>query len=74
VSETSGQVWNKEDLPLVDKDQLREHLNKLNMYKLMRHDEMHLQRLREMTGVIVRSFLIIFESSWWLADTPEDWK
>lgn len=36
VPETSGKVRSKEDLPLVDKDQVREHSNKLDIYKLMR--------------------------------------
>lgn len=29
VPETSGKVWSKEDLPLVEEDQIREHVNEL---------------------------------------------
>lgn len=38
VSETCGKVWRKEDLPLVEKEHVWEHLNKLDIYKLMRLD------------------------------------
>ncbi|KAK4816298.1 LOW QUALITY PROTEIN: hypothetical protein QYF61_014596 [Mycteria americana] len=33
--ETSGKVWSKEDLPWVEQDQIREHLNKLDIHKSM---------------------------------------
>lgn len=74
VSETCGKVWRKEDLHLVEKDHIREYLNKLDICKLKRLDKMHLQNVGELTDVIVRSFLIIFESLCWLAEVPEVWK
>lgn len=59
---------------MVEKDHIREYLNKLDIYKLKRLDKMHLQNVGELTDVIVRSFLIIFESLCWLAEVPEVWK
>ena len=35
ASETRGQVRSKEDLPLVEEDQVREHLNKVSRWDLM---------------------------------------
>jgi len=35
ASETRGQVWSKEYLPLVEEDQVREHLNKVSPWDLM---------------------------------------
>lgn len=35
-------VWNKDDLPLVEEDQVREHLNRLDIQKSMGSDRMHL--------------------------------
>lgn len=60
-------VWRK-DLPLVEKDHIREYLNKLDIYKSVRLEEMHLQSMGELTDVVVRSFLIAFESLCWLAE------
>lgn len=36
IFEPNGKVWSKEDLPSVEEDQVREHLNKLNTPKCMR--------------------------------------
>lgn len=35
ASETRGQVWSKKDLPLVEEDQVREHLNKVSPWDLI---------------------------------------
>ena len=35
-------VWNKDDLPLVEEDQVRKHLNRLDIQKSMGPDRMHL--------------------------------
>jgi len=32
---TTGKFWSKEDLPWVEQDQVREHLNKLDIHKSM---------------------------------------
>ena len=50
--ETRGNVWTKEDLPLVEKDQVREYLSKLDMHKSMSSDGIHLGVLRELVDVI----------------------
>ena len=41
-----GKVWSKEDTPLVEEDQVREHLNKLDICKSMEPDGLHSQILR----------------------------
>lgn len=52
--EMNGKIWSKEDLFLVEKDQIREHLNKLEKRKSVEPDGMHHQVLRELGNVIVR--------------------
>ena len=42
VSETRGKAWSKEDIPLVEEDQVREYLSKLDIHKSMVPDGMHL--------------------------------
>ncbi|GAB0209397.1 mitochondrial enolase superfamily member 1 [Grus japonensis] len=39
--EVGGKVWRKEDLPLVEEDQVREHLGKFDIHKSMGSDGMH---------------------------------
>lgn len=46
--ETSGKVWSSEDLASVEKDQVREHLNKINVRKAMGPDRIYLWVLREL--------------------------
>lgn len=59
---------------LVGKYHFKEYLDKLDIYKLMTLDEMHLQSVGELNDVILRSFLIIFESLCCLAEMPKFWK
>jgi len=40
--ETNGKGWNKEDIPLVEEDQVKECLSKLDIQKSMAIDGMHL--------------------------------
>ena len=40
--EERGQIWRKEDLSLVEKDWVRDHLCKLDAFKSMGRDVMHL--------------------------------
>ncbi|GAB0208187.1 mitochondrial enolase superfamily member 1 [Grus japonensis] len=72
--EVEEKVWRKEDLPLVEEDQVREHLGKLDTHKSMGPDGMHPRVLRELAGVIARPLSIIFERSWRTGEVPEDWK
>lgn len=69
-----GKVWNKEDLPSVEKDQPREHLNKLNTYNSVRPDRLHPQVLRELADTIAKVFLTIFERLEQLVEVSEIWK
>ncbi|KAK4811992.1 hypothetical protein QYF61_022988 [Mycteria americana] len=41
VPETRGEGWSKEDVPLVEEDQVREYLSKLNIHKSVGPDGMH---------------------------------
>ncbi|GAB0190586.1 mitochondrial enolase superfamily member 1 [Grus japonensis] len=72
--EVGEKVWRKEDLPLVEEDQVREHLGKLDTHKSMDPDEMHPRVLRELADVIARPFSLIFERSWRTGEVPEDWR
>lgn len=54
-------VWCKEDVPLVEEDQVRESLSKLDIHQSMGPDRMHPQVLREIANVIMRPLLIIFD-------------
>lgn len=56
-------VWNRDDLPLVGKDQVREHLNRLDIQKSVGPDRMHLWVLMELANVTVRPLSIIFGKS-----------
>ena len=39
--EPREKAWKKEDLPLVEEDQVRDHLSELDTHKSMDSDEMH---------------------------------
>lgn len=72
VPETRGKFWSKALLSV--EDQVREHLNRLNIHKAMGPDGMPLQVLRELADVIARSLSIISERLWGLRESHEDWK
>ncbi|PKU44177.1 rna-directed dna polymerase from mobile element jockey- hypothetical protein [Limosa lapponica baueri] len=67
-------VWTKEDFPLVEEGQVREHLSKLDIRKSMVPDGMHPRALRELAEVIAGLLSIIFERSWRTGKVPEDWR
>jgi len=58
---------------LVKEDQIREHLNKLDMYKSMLR-EMYPEALRELANIIARPLVIIFARSWPSGDLPDYYK
>lgn len=65
--------WRKEDVALVEGDQVREYLSRLDIWKSIRPDGMHTWALRELADVISRPLLIIFDWSWRL-EVPKDWR
>ncbi|PKU38487.1 rna-directed dna polymerase from mobile element jockey-like [Limosa lapponica baueri] len=72
--EVTEKVWTKEDFALVEEDQEREQLNKLDICKSMGPDGMHLRVLRELAEVIAGPLSIIFERSWRTGELPEGWR
>ena len=68
--ETRANIWNKEELPLSEEDQVREHLSNLDAHKSMGPDGMQPQVLRELANVTASPLLIIFERSWHLREVP----
>ncbi|KFV78523.1 hypothetical protein N308_05958, partial [Struthio camelus australis] len=60
--------------PLVEEDQVRDLLSKLDIHKSMGPDGMHPRVLRELADVITRPLSIIMERSWRSGELPEDWK
>ncbi|KFV85509.1 hypothetical protein N308_10173, partial [Struthio camelus australis] len=60
--------------PLVEEDQVRDHLGKLDIHKSTGPDGMHPRVLRELVDVIARPLSILLERSWRSGEVPEDWK
>ncbi|XP_075779677.1 low molecular weight phosphotyrosine protein phosphatase isoform X1 [Pelodiscus sinensis] len=66
--------WDEDEQPLVGKEQVRNYLEKLTVYKYTGLDLMHLRVLRELANVIEEPLAIIFEKSWRLGEIPDNWK
>ncbi|KAK4828703.1 hypothetical protein QYF61_000541 [Mycteria americana] len=49
--ESHGKVWSKDNLPSVEENPVREHLNKLDIHMFMGPDGVHPQGLRELVNV-----------------------
>jgi len=71
--EVREKACRKEDLPLVEEDQVRNHLSQLDTHKSMGPDGKHPQVLRELADAIAEPLSIIFERSWRRGEVTQDW-
>ncbi|CAM5162260.1 unnamed protein product [Natator depressus] len=58
----------------IGKEQVKNYLDKLDVFKSPGPDEMHPRILKELTEEISEPLTIIFEKSWKTEEIPEDWK
>ncbi|KFV81059.1 hypothetical protein N308_12220, partial [Struthio camelus australis] len=62
------------DSPLVEEDQVREHLSRLDIHKSIGPPGMQPRVLRELADAIARPLSILLERSWRSGEVPEAWK
>ncbi|PKU38262.1 rna-directed dna polymerase from mobile element jockey-like [Limosa lapponica baueri] len=72
ILETRGKIWREEYFPSVEEDWISD-LAKLDIYKSMGLDEIHLRVLREVADVTAGPLSIIFKRSWG-TEVPEAWR
>ncbi|CAM2109003.1 unnamed protein product [Caretta caretta] len=60
--------------PSVEKEVVRDYLEKLDVHKSMGPDELHPRMLKELAAVIAEPLAIIFENSWRSGEVLDDWK
>jgi len=72
--EVREEAWRKDDLPLVEEDQVRDHLSKLNTFKFMGPKGIHPQVLRKLVDVTAEPLYIIFGRSWRTREVCKDWR
>ncbi|CAM4525312.1 unnamed protein product [Lepidochelys kempii] len=73
-SASSSTAWGGGDQPSVEKEVVRDYLEKLDEHKSMGPDELHLRVLKELGDVIAEPLAIIFENSWRLGEVPDNRK
>ncbi|CAM4575187.1 unnamed protein product [Lepidochelys kempii] len=67
-------AWGGGDQPSVEKEVVRDYLEKLDEPKSMGLDALHPRLLKELADVIAEPLAIIFENSWRSGEVPDDWK
>uniref|UniRef100_A0A674JBT0 Patatin like phospholipase domain containing 7 n=1 Tax=Terrapene triunguis TaxID=2587831 RepID=A0A674JBT0_9SAUR len=67
-------IWGGGDQPSVEKEVVRDYLEKLDEHKSMGPDALHPRVLKELADVIAEPLAIIFENSWRSGEVPDDWK
>ncbi|CAM5077342.1 unnamed protein product [Eretmochelys imbricata] len=58
----------------MEKEVVRDYLEKLDEHKSMGPDSLHPRVLKELADVIAEPLAIIFENSWRSGEVPDDWK
>ncbi|CAM5166679.1 unnamed protein product [Natator depressus] len=67
-------AWGGGDQPSIEKEVVRDYLEKLEEHKSMGPAALHPRVLKELVNVIAEPLAIIFENSWQLGEVPDDWK
>ncbi|CAM5165400.1 unnamed protein product [Natator depressus] len=67
-------AWGGGDQPSVEKEVVRDYLEKLDEDKSMGPDALHPRVLKELADVTAEPLAIIFENSWRLGEVLDDWK
>ncbi|CAM4531595.1 unnamed protein product [Caretta caretta] len=67
-------AWGIGGQPSVEKEVVRDYLEKLDVHKSMGPDALHLRVLKELVAVIAEPLAIIFENSWRSGEVPDNWK
>ncbi|CAM5091337.1 unnamed protein product, partial [Natator depressus] len=67
-------AWGGSDQPSVEKEVVRDYLEKLDEHKSMGPDALHPRVLKELADAIAEPLAIIFENSWQSGEVPDDWK
>ncbi|CAM4590154.1 unnamed protein product [Lepidochelys kempii] len=67
-------AWGVDGQPSVEKEVVRDYLEKLDVHKSMGPDALHPRVLKELAAVIAEPLAIIFENLWRTGEVPDDWK
>ncbi|CAM4553989.1 unnamed protein product [Caretta caretta] len=67
-------AWGVGGQPSVEKEVVRDYLEKLDMHKSMGRDALHPRVLKELADVIAEPLAIIFENSWRSGEVLDNWK